>query len=254
MTKDFDLTGRTALIYGGSGLIGAAVSRRLYESGAKVAVHYHYGREKAETLARSLDPAGERAIAIGCDIADSKTVDAATRHVVDRFGSLDIVVNAVHAPFDPKSVAESDVSDWHPHLEALTGYFNVCKAGLPYMHAAGCGRIVYISAALAVRHAPGCAMYSTVKEGLNAFSRTLAMEEGKNNITVNIVAPGRVDNCDSESGGEWDDMSEKFLSLCPLGRFATSRDVSSAVLYLVSETGDGITGQTLFVTGGEIMR
>ncbi len=252
--KHHDLTGRTALIYGGSGLIGAAIARRLYESGANIAIHYYRGRDSAVALAAALDPAGERAFVIGCDITSPDAVETTTSAVVTRFGSLDIVVNTVHAPFTPKPVAESTVSDWRLHLDALTGHFNICKAALAPMRSAGYGRIVYISAALAVRYAPGCAMYSTVKDGLNAFSRTLALEEGKNNITVNIIAPGRVDDCDSESGDDWDEMTETFLALCPLGRFATSRDVSSAVLYLVSEMGDGITGQTLFVTGGEIMR
>lgn len=119
------------------------------------------------------------------------------------------------------------------------------------------GRIVYVSAGLSKRLFAGCSAYSTIKAGLNAFSKTLAVEEGKHGITVNIVAPGKVVPLDgraaTDNPEDWEDMNRQCLDNSPLGCPATSADVAQAVLFFASPQASGITGQTLFVAGGEIM-
>jgi 3-oxoacyl-[acyl-carrier protein] reductase len=247
------LDGRAAVVYGGSGKLGSHIARALYAQGARVAVHYHGNAEKARALAESLDPRGERAVAAQGDVTDEASLNRLVNEVKEHFGSLDVVVNTVHAPFEPKFVADMGREDWKLHTDALLGHFLVCKTALPVMRAQQRGRIVFVSAALAVRYAGGCSAYTAVKRGLDGFCRTLAKEEGKHNILVNVVAPGGVSDSVSEGGGEWDDMTKMLLANCALGRFATSEEVANAVVYFASPLADGITGQTIYVSGGEIM-
>lgn len=247
------LDGRAAIVYGGSGKLGSHIARALYAQGASVAVHYFSNAEKARALAEDLDPKGKRAVAAQGDVTDEASLNRLVEEVRERFGSLDVVVNTVHAPFEPKFVADMKKEDWALHVEALTGHFLVCKTALPTMRAQKRGRVIFVSAALAVRYAGGCSAYTAVKRGLDGFCRTLAKEEGKNNILVNIVAPGGVSDSVSEEGGEWDDMTKMLLANCALGRFATSQEVANTVVYFASPLADGITGQTLYVSGGEIM-
>jgi 3-oxoacyl-[acyl-carrier protein] reductase len=96
-------------------------------------------------------------------------------------------------------------------------------------------------------------LYSTVKKGLNGFCQSLAREEGKNNILVNVVSPGAVADCNNESGDEWDALGKVLLANSALGRFATSQEVANAVVFFSSHLADGITGQILYISGGEIM-
>lgn len=247
------LKGKAAIVYGGSGKLGAAIARGLHEQGAKVAVQYFSNRAKAEKIVSELDAYGETAIVLQADSTDEASLTAAVALVEKTFGSVDIVVNAIHGPFEPVNVADSTESDWKVHLDGLTSHWLTSRTVLPVMRRQGSGRIIYISAAMAVRYGEGCSMYTAVKRGMNGFCRTLAIEEAKNNILVNIVCPGGVSDAETQSGGDWDEMTKAFIARCPLGRFATSREVANTVVYFASPLADGITGQTIYVSGGEIM-
>lgn len=247
------LKGRTAVVFGGSGKLGGYISSALYEQGANVAVHYFNNSKKANELVEKTDITGECMMTVPGNITEESSLKALVDKVKHRFGSLDIAVNTVHAPFDPKYVRDMKENDWKLHLDAMMGHFNICKSVLPVMRKQNYGRIIFVSAALAVRYAGGCSAYTTVKRGLNGFCRTLALEEGKNNIMVNIVAPGGIMDSVSEEGQEWDEMTDRLLANCALGRFATSKEVANTVVYFSSPLADGITGQTIYVSGGEIM-
>ncbi len=247
------LSNKTAVVFGGSGKLGKAIATRLHEEGASVVIHYHANNRAAEALAAELDPSGKTAIAIRADAMDASQVKALYGQAIKAFGSLDIVVNTVHPPFDPAFVADSKEEDWGRHLDALKSHYLISREALPQMRAQHGGRIIYVSAALAVRYGEGCSMYTTIKRGLNGFCRTLAMEEGKNNILVNIVCPGGIADAQTQQGDDWDEMAAEFIKKCPLGRLATSEEVANTVLYFASPLSEGITGQTLFVAGGEIM-
>ena len=140
--------------------------------------------------------------------------------------------------------------DWQCHLEAMKVHFNICKALCPVMKRQQYGRIIYISGGLAYRFYKGCAAYSAAKAGLNAFSKTLAAEVGKDHITVNIVAPGKVVQTDTAGT---DRFQEDQVSKCPLGRFTTPADIAGAIEYFASPAAENVTGQTIYVSGGEIM-
>lgn len=247
------LDGRSSIVFGASGKVGATIARTLFGFGAKVGIHYFTNQSRADALANALDPSGKRALSICGDCTDEKSLQAVVQNVKDAFGSIDIIVNTVHAPFHPVYVADAGVEDWKVHQEALIGHFLICKSVLPIMREQQYGRIIFISAGLAVRYAAGMSLFSTVKKGLNGFCQSLAREEGKNNILVNVVSPGAVKDCNSEIGGEWDALGKILLTNSALGRFATSQEVANAVAFFASYLADGITGQVLYISGGEIM-
>ena len=247
------LEGKNAVIFGGSGKLGMAIAQEYARQGANVAVHYFSNGRKADALAEDIRARGQKAIAFGADTTDADDLAAGMQKAAEALGGVDIMVNAVHGPFEPSGVYDSQPEEWQVHLTGLQSHYLTVKAVLPFMRRQGFGRIIYISAALAVRYEEGCSMYTAVKSGLNGFCRTLAKEEGKHNILVNIICPGGIRDAETQSGGDWDEFSRKFLERCALGRFATTQEVANTAVYFASPLAEGITGQTIYVSGGEIM-
>lgn len=208
-------------------------------------------------MVEEIEASGGNAIAIQADITDMVSIQDLIEKVLGNYQSLQILVNAVHGQFNPRSVSDMIWEDWEIHLNAIKGHFLLCKAVLPIMRSQHYGRIVYISGGLSRRYFSGCSAYTTVKAGLNGFCKTLAIEEGFNGITVNIVAPGKVIPGDGGSSTdkpeEWDALNQQSMANIPLGRYASGEDVANAVVYFASPQAAGITGQTLYVAGGEIM-
>jgi len=257
MTDLLDLSGRTALIFGGTGNLGSFIAKKLYENGAKTAVSYYFDHEEdlAKKQLTALDPAGEKTLSSYVDLADQASVTGFVKKARDTFVTVDIVVNTVHNPaFTPKDVYDMEWSDWKTDLTAQKGHFNVCKSVLPAMREQRFGRIIYISGGLAVRHMASSSAFACVKSGMHAFNRTLAIEEGRNNITVNIVAPGKITSLDTDGAFAWDEAEAELLRRTPLGRFATQEDVANTVLYFASPLANAMTGQILYVACGELMR
>jgi 3-oxoacyl-[acyl-carrier protein] reductase len=248
------LAGQTVIVYGASGPVGAGIALALGSEGANVVIHYHRNRAAAVNLAGRLEPAGGRVLVLSADVTNESQVRKLLDTAVAGLGSISAVVNCAHGPFEPHTIADSSWDDWRVHLDALQGHFVICKSVLPLMRRQRSGRIVFISGGLSLRLFPGFSAFSTVKAGLNAFSKTLAMEEGPNGITVNIVAPGKVDTDQSaESSAAWDDIEARQLSSAPLRRYASVADVAEAVIFFLSPAASGMTGQTLFVAAGEVM-
>jgi 3-oxoacyl-[acyl-carrier protein] reductase len=218
-------------------------------------VHYHRNRAAAIALAARIRDAGGQAAALAADITEERDVRALLDDTMTEFGSVDCVVNCAHGPFEPRLVAESSWQDWRVHLDALKGHFVICKSVLPIMRRQRRGRLVFVSGGLSHRLFEGFSAFSTVKAGLNAFSKTLALEEGKHGITVNIVAPGKVATGAQSAPGSaaWRNIETRQLSAAPLGRYASIEDVAEAVLFFLSPDASGMTGQTLFVAAGEVM-
>jgi 3-oxoacyl-[acyl-carrier protein] reductase len=246
---------RSIIVYGASAPIGAGIALALSREGANVVVHYRRNRASADEIVAGIQTAGAHAIALSADVTDDVEVAALLDRATAHFGSVDGVVNCVHGPFEPRLVAEHTWDDWRVHLDALKGHVVICKSVLPIMRKQGGGRIVFISGGLSHRLFEGFSAFSTVKAGLNAFSKTLALEEGKHQITVNIVAPGKVetDLQVTTNSAAWIEIEHRQRVAAPLLRYATIRDVAGAVLYFLSPEASGITGQTLFVASGEVM-
>lgn len=247
---------RTALVCGGSGRIGSSIATALAARGDRVAVHCRRGADRAAAVVKTIESAGGDAFTVQADLTDEESVSELVQ-ALERKGGLHILVSAVHGQFTPRPVADMDWDDWFVHLDALKAHFLICRHVLPSMREQAYGRIVYISAGLSERLFAGCSAYSTIKAGLNAFCKTMAIEEGQYGITVNIVAPGKVVPTDgresTDNPEDWETLNRRSMSRAPLGRHATAEDVANAVLHFTSRQASGVTGQTLFVAGGEIM-
>ncbi|MEL7564531.1 MAG: SDR family NAD(P)-dependent oxidoreductase [Dehalobacterium sp.] len=251
------LKDKVAIVFGGTGHVGSAICEVLSAQGAKVIIHYHHRKEAANKIIDKIINNGGGAKALQADVTDEEAVNSLMTKTVSLFGQIDIIVNTVHREFNPILIADMKWEDWTVHIEALKGHFYICKSVLPYMRKQNHGHIVFISAGLSSRFFKGCSAFTTIKAGLNGFCKTLALEEGEHNITVNIVAPGRVLSNEGGSSMDnaeaWEQIEQNQISKTPLKRSATPDDVANAVLYFVSPGASCITGQTLFVAGGEVM-
>ena len=244
---------QVAVVFGATGQIGSRICTLLAQNHIAVVVHCFSNTRKAEAITSAIRESGGTAMAAQADIRDLDCVQELLANVYKAYGRIDIAINLIHkdSDFKPIPIADMEWQDWSGHLDALKAHFNICKAVLPYMKAQHYGRILYLSGGLAYRFYKGSAAFSTVKAGLNAFCKTLALEVGADNITVNIISPGRVvEKNEVQASGEF---ADDCVSKCPMGRFASPDDIAHAVLFFISPGAEIITGQTLYITGGEIM-
>ncbi len=243
------LAGRTALVCGATGSIGPAIVRRFAALGARVVVHGNRNLARAEELAAEL---GGDHLAVAGDLADP-TVAA---EIAQRASPATILVGAAYPHVAPAPFAESTDADLEAHLDGIRMHVNICRAALPQMRAAGFGRIVLLSGALADRPYPGFALYTAAKAALTAFSRALALEEGPAGVTVNVVAPGEVES-PTDAGAP---LSEPFAGLDRLIRMRSALplpgadDVAQTVAFLASPAAAAVTGQVIYLAAGEPIR
>lgn len=245
---ELDLSGRVALVTGGSRGLGAATVRRLHAAGAAVAINYFpddagQHQQLAEALVAEL---GERVLAVPADIRDRGQVEQCVQAAVEAFGRLDIVVNNA-AVIRDRTLQKMTDDDWHTVLDTnLTGVFHVCQTALPHLSQGG--RIVSLTSISGVVGFFGQANYSTAKGGLIAFTKVLSKELAHRQITVNAVAPGVVLTDMGSSIPE--NVREEMLKQIPLRCFGEPDDIANAILFLCSDLARYITGQTLHVNGG----
>ncbi|PSJ38858.1 SDR family NAD(P)-dependent oxidoreductase [Allosphingosinicella deserti] len=243
-----ELSGKRALVTGGSRGIGEAIALALAEKGADVAITYDRSADRAAQVVDAIKTKGRRAAAIKADSADP----AAIQHSVDEaarvLGGLDILVNnAGIARYN--TIADFAVEDIDALLAVnVRGPVLASKAAIP--HLTGGGRIINIGSAGADRivGAPGTVYYMT-KSALQSLTRGLAQELGPRDITVNLVQPGSTNTDMNPEGGESADYQR---SLIPLGRFGQPEDVAAAVAFLATPAARQITGTILNVDGGAL--
>ena len=243
----FDLTGKTALITGASGGIGAAVARALHAQGATVAL----AARRAEALQALAAELGERAHVTPCDLADPTAVDALPKAAAEAMGSVDILVNNAGVTRDNLSLRMSD-AEWDAVIAVnLTAAFRLSRGCLRGMMKARWGRIVSITSIVGATGNPGQGNYAASKAGLTGLSKSLAAEVASRGVTVNCVAPGFVETDMTAALAEA--QKEKLLSAIPSGRMGASEEIAAAVVYLASAEAGYVTGQTLHVNGGMAM-
>ncbi len=243
----FDLTGRRALVTGASGGIGGAVARALHAQGATVAL---CGTRVAplEALAADL---GERAFVTPCDLSDGAAVDALPKQAAEAMGGLDILVNNAGITRDNLFMRMSD-AEWDAVIAVnLTAAFRLMRASVRGMMKARWGRIVSVTSIVGVTGNPGQGNYAASKAGLIGMSKSLAAEVASRAITVNCVAPGFIET--AMTGALNAAQKEKLLGAIPAGRMGAPEEIASAVVYLASDEGAYVTGQTLHVNGGMAM-
>ncbi|MDP9146427.1 MAG: SDR family oxidoreductase [Acidobacteriota bacterium] len=239
---------RVALVTGGSRGIGRGIAARLARDGARLAIAYRSNKAAAQQTLRQLQSGGAECVAIEIDISDPSRAEELVKTVVDRFGRIDIVVNNV-GDFRWGTVADSTLEDWHGIFQSnLLTVLYVCRAALPHMRRARWGRIINLGAVGAER-AFGQAKisaYAAAKAAVVALSRSLALEEAKNGITVNVVNPSSID----ENELTLDEARKVRDARFPIGRPPTVEDVAATVAFFASEEAEYVTGQVMNVSGG----
>jgi 3-oxoacyl-[acyl-carrier protein] reductase len=242
------LRNRVALVTGASRGIGKEIALVLAREGAKLAISYGTNKQSAERAVAAIRALRTEGFALATDVTEPARVKELVDGVVKHYGKLDVLVNNV-GDFQWKTVLESSPGEWQAVLASnLLSTLFVSKYAIPVMRRQRWGRIINLGSAGAER-AFGQAKisaYSAAKAGIVALSRSLALEEAKNGITVNVVNPAIIDDPDLSL----DEASRVSDARFPVGRPATSWDVAQAVKFFASEDSSFITGQVLNVTGG----
>lgn len=249
--QQIDLTGKTALVTGGTRGIGRAVVEALAGAGAKVAFTYRSSDAEADALVEQLQAAGTEAIAFKGDAGEFQHAQTVVDEVVKAWGSLDIVVNNAGITRDNLMIRMSE-EDWDAVIGTnLKSVFNFSKAAYRTMMKQRSGRIVNIASVVGVMGNAGQTNYAAAKAGIIGFSKSLAKELGSRGVTVNVVAPGYVET--DMTAALPDAARNAMLGAVPLSRAASAQDVAGAVLFLASDLAGYVTGHVLHVDGGLAM-
>jgi 3-oxoacyl-[acyl-carrier protein] reductase len=246
-----DLTGKTALVTGGSRGIGRAIALRLATQGADVAFTYKGNAEAAAATVKDVEGLGRRALAIQADASEEGTADGVVKQILDAFGKVDILVNNAGITRDDL-IMRMSADAWRSVLETnLFGAFWMIKAVTRPMLKARGGRIVNMTSVSGQAGQTGQANYSSAKAGLIGLTKATARELASRGITCNAVAPGFVLTELTQDLPE--DLQAQIVERTPLGRFGTTEEIADAVAFLVSDEAGYITGQVLAVDGGLVM-
>lgn len=245
-TTTFPLTGKTALVTGGSRSIGAAIAKRLAADGAAVAITYSASPEKAAEVVRAIEAAGGRALAVAADAGDPAAVRAAVAKTVETFGSIDILVNnaglALGGPIE-------DISfEAYERMIAVnvTGVFVATQEAVRHMNAGG--RIVHIGSSM-TRYAafPTASLYTLTKGAITGFNRSLVRDLGPKGITVNTVHPGPTDTDMNPDGGP---VSKIVGPGMAIGRYGKPHEIAGVVAFLAGPDAAFVTGADIVADGG----
>ena len=253
VTAPSRLRSRVAIVTGGAGGIGSAISRSLAGAGFSVVVNYHRNERDAVALVRGIEEDGGSAIPVGADISTEDGAHDVHEAATRAFGDVGVLVNNASPRLSGRTFAELSWADVEQQLDVqVKGAFLMAKACVPAMTQQRFGRIVNITSQ-AIEGTPtnGWMAYAVAKSGVSMLSRYLASELGPTGITVNCVAPGLTDTA---LIGDIPEKSQLLIARqTPMRRLANPTDVAGAVAYLVSDAADHVTGQTLRVNGGMVM-
>ncbi|GBG54921.1 beta-ketoacyl-ACP reductase [Sporomusaceae bacterium FL31] len=245
------LDGKVALITGASRGIGRSVAIDLAKAGAKVVINYAGNVAAAQEVEQTIRLAGGEAIIVQGDVANTEAVEAMVNQVMDRFGRIDILVNNAGITRDNLLMRMKE-ADWDAVMNTnLKGIFNCTKTVSRIMMKQKSGKIINMTSVVGLTGNAGQANYAAAKAGVIGFTKSMAKELASRGITVNAVAPGFIATDMTSILSE--QLKTELTTRIPLGRLGSPEDISAAVLFLVSEAANYITGQTLNVDGGMVM-
>jgi 3-oxoacyl-[acyl-carrier protein] reductase len=243
----FSLTGKTALITGASGGIGAAIAKALHDAGAAIAI----SGTRVEVLEKVKAEIGERVHILPCNLSKAEDVEKLIPAAEAALGGLDILINNAGITKDGLAMRMKD-EDWQSVIDVnLTSNFRLSRAAMRSMMKKRWGRIINITSIVGVTGNPGQVNYVASKAGLIGMTKSLAQELASRNVTVNCVAPGFIATPMTDVLNE--KQKEAILGRIPAGRMGGPADIAAAVLYLASDEAAYVTGQTLHVNGGMVM-
>ncbi len=246
-----DLTGKAAVVTGGSRGIGKGIALRLAQQGADICISFRDNQAAADQTKAELEALGRRAISVQGDATKQESADALIKAALEAFGKVDILVNNAGITRDDLIMRMSP-EDWRDVLETnLFGAFYALKAVTRPMLRAKGGRIINITSVSGQAGQMGQANYSSAKAGLIGLTKAAARELGSRGITVNAVAPGFVLTELTQDLN--DDLKSQITDRTPLGRFGTVEEIAYAVAFLASDEAAYITGQVLAIDGGLVM-
>ena len=271
MGLEIDLSGKVALVTGGSRGLGRADALTLARAGADVVIAdiqvesdsgadaERYGPMAqaaraqglvySEATARAINELGRRSAAVKCDVTERSQVDETVRSVVEEFGSVDILVNNAGTLDHLAQLSDQDPELWERDLRVnLTGSFNCAQAVWPYMKERGWGRIVNMASVAGTLGGFGQASYAATKAGLLGLTRTLALEGARHGITCNAIVPGIIGTEAFRFGNP--QMNERMVRRTAMRRAGEPQDVANAIAFLCSDLAAYITGVELNVSGG----
>lgn len=247
-----DLSGKKALVTGGSGGLGRTMVRRLAECGADVAVHYHSDSKSAEHLVSELRAMGRSAEAFRADVTSMESVFKMRDEMAASFGMPDILISNAVIQYDRKHLLEQDIKDYYSQFEScVMQMVYLAKAFIPHMKEQHYGRIAVINTECSIAAEPDFSAYVAAKRGLDGIVRVLVKEVGADNITINQIAPGwTITDKERETGVC---PAEEYCSTIPLGHRGTDEDIANMAAFLVSDLAAFTTGAFIPVAGGRVM-
>lgn len=249
MTRLFDLSGKVALVTGGSRGIGRAIALALGAHGAKVAVNYASNEAAAIETAQQLGEAN--AVTLAGDVANPTQAAALVEGTIAAFGRIDILVNNAGVTADDLILRMSQ-EEWDKVIDTnLKGTFSVTKAAIRPMVRQRFGRIISVSSVAGIVGNAGQSNYSAAKAGMIGFTKSIAKEVASRNITANVIAPGIIDT--EMTASLTDAQREEIMRMVAVGRTGTPADVAPAAVFLASDEAAYVTGHVMTVDGGLVM-
>ena len=253
VSASMSLSGRKALVTGGSRGIGAAIARLFADAGAEVAICHYRDSVGGITLQNEFTATGRHLFVHECDVANDAAVERLGYWVHDTLGHIDILVNCAGVGGGDRPFEDVSIPDWDLVMSVnLRGVFLVTRQFYRGMIDRGYGRIINVASQLAYKGAPGLSAYVASKAGVVGLTRSLAYEGAPHNVTVNAIAPGPVETALLATNSQ-DWLSKKKAEL-PLRRFGQPNEIAPTALLLASEVGGAFyCGQTLSPNGGDVM-
>ena len=248
----FDLTGKTALVTGGSRGIGAATSELLGRAGAQVVVNFQTREREARRTVRRIIKAGGKATAVGADISDPRQAYSLVEETVDIYGSIDVLVNNAGI-WEEAPLLTMSLTDWARTMAVnLDAAFYTTQAAARHMRRQKGGRIVNISSTAGQRGEARHSPYAATKGAIQSLTKSWAVELARYGIGVNSVAPGWVDT-EMAAPGLKGKARREVLNAIPLRRIGQPEEIAAAVLFLASDASSFVQGEILNVNGGAVL-